>query len=323
MRSMISAGLLAAAVLAATTAAAERTVVEGVMVRVNDRVVTISEFIDRVRQEMAQIPEEMIDGRESEFVQRMLDEIVSELVLMERAEEKRLTVEDSMVDKALDNIREENNLQDDAAWEQALAASGLSIDVLRERYRRTMLMQRAVQGEVRPVDITEEELRLDYEEHKDRYRIPAKVELEQVFLSGEQLGEGEAVRVATGLVERVRSGADLKAEAILAGAELQELGAIPVEDCRQDLRTALEPLAEGEVTDPLVVPGGVQVVRLVQRIPAGYEPFEEVMEQLRRERSAESYEKQTRGLVENLREEYLVEVHDEYLGLVMRRLGGA
>ncbi len=323
MRERFTAGLLAAAVFAPATLAAERSVVEGVMIRVNDRVVTISEFADRVQQELSQIPEEMIDGRQGEFAMRMLDEMVSELVLMERAEEKRLTVEEEMVDKAVDNIREENNLQDDAAWEQALASSGLTIEVLRDRYRRTMLMQRAVQGEVRPVDITGEELRLDYEEHKERYRIPAKVELEQIFLDEESLGQGEAMRIATGLVERVRSGADLKAEATLAGSELQDLGAIPVEDCRPDLREALEGLDEGAVTDPLPVSGGVQVVRLVARIDAGYEAFEDVVEQLRRERSAASYEEQTRGLVEKLRREYLVEVHEDHLDLVMQRLGGA
>jgi parvulin-like peptidyl-prolyl isomerase len=317
------AGWLVVAMLAGGVAAAERTVVEGVMIRVNDRVVTISEFEHRVEQEMSQIPEEMIRGKEADFAERMLNEMVAELVLMERAEEKRLTIDDSTVDKAVENIREENNLQDDAAWEQALAASGLTLEVLRERYRRTMLMQRAVQGEVRPVDITEEELRLDYEEHKERYRVPAKVELEQVFLEDQRLGDGEALKVAAGLVERVRAGADLKAEAILAGSELQDQGAIPVEDCRQDLRSALEGLEAGGITDPLTVSGGVQVVRLVGRIDAGYEPFEDVVEQLRRERSASSYEEQTRGLVEKLREEYLVEVHEDYLDQVLERLGGA
>jgi hypothetical protein len=59
----------------------------------------------------------------------------------------------------------------------------------------------------------------------------------------------------------------------------------------------------------------------VRLIPEGYQPFEEVMPELRRERSAESYESQTRGLVEKLRKEYLVEVHDEYLDQVFAQLG--
>ncbi|MEJ2582153.1 MAG: peptidylprolyl isomerase [Acidobacteriota bacterium] len=199
----------------------------------------------------------------------------------------------------------------------------MSVEALRERYRRTITVQRAVQGEVRPIEITEQELKQQYELEKEKFRVPAMVELEQVFLTSDEAEAADLNRRAQGLVQRVRDGADLKAEATLAGSELQELGQIPVDDCRPDLKRALEPLEEGGVADPLSVPGGVQIVRLVQRIPAGYQPFDEVVEQLRRERSAESYEGQTQGLVQKLRQQYLVEVHREYLDIVFANLGGA
>jgi parvulin-like peptidyl-prolyl isomerase len=186
-----------------------------------------------------------------------------------------------------------------------------------------MLLQRAVQGEVRPVEITEEELRQQYELDKEKFRVPAKVNLEQVYLADDGSDSAGLSRRARGIVDRVRNGADFKAEATLAGAELQELGAIPVDDCRPELKQALEPLDDGGLTDPLIIPGGIQIVRLVQRIPAGYQPFEEVAEGIRRRRSAETYEGQTRGLVEKLKNQYLIEVHQEYLEVVFANLGGA
>jgi parvulin-like peptidyl-prolyl isomerase len=315
--------VVALIVMVVVAGAGERILLEGTLVRVNDRIVTVSEFAERVRQELSQAPQTPTGEELREFVEMLLQEIVNELVLMERATEKRIEVDEQMVDQTIANLREENNLQDDEAWEQALASSGLTIDNLRERYRRTILLQRAVQGEVRPVEITEEELRQQYEEEKDRYLVPAKVELEQVFIPVDDGGSSsaQAEQIARGMVSRVRDGADLKAEATLAGAELQDLGEIPVDDCRADLTQALEGLGDGGVTEPLPVPGGFQVIRLVRRIPEGYQPFEEVMPELRRERSAESYESQTRGLVEKLRKEYLVEVHDEYLDQVFAQLG--
>jgi len=176
---------------------------------------------------------------------------------------------------------------------------------------------------VRPVEITQEELRQQYELDKESYRVPAKVDLEQVFLADNGSNSAELLRRARGIVDRVRNGADFKAEATLAGAELQELGAIPVDDCRPELKQALEPLKDGGLTDPLVITGGIQIVRLVKRIPAGYQSFEEVVEGIRRQRSAETYEDQTRGLVEKLKDQYLVEVHPEYLDVVFANLGGA
>ena len=323
MRNRIVNLVIALMAMVVVAGAGERVLLEGVLVRVNDRIVTVSEFADRVQQELNQVPQTLTGEELHQFVEMLLNEVVNELILMERATEKRLDVNEEMVDQAIANLREENNLQDDQEWEQALISSGLTIDMLRERYRRTILLQRAVQGEVRPVEVTEEELRREYEEKKDRYLVPAKVELEQVFIpvdDGDASG-AQAERTALGMVSRVRDGADLKAEATLAGVQLQELGEIPKDDCRADLVQALEGLDDGAITDPLPVSGGFQIIRLVRRIPEGYQPFEEVMPELRRQRSAESYESQTRGLVEKLRNEYLVEVHDEYLDLVFARFG--
>jgi parvulin-like peptidyl-prolyl isomerase len=323
MRERVIGILVGVLLMVPTVRGAERVTVEGILVRVNERIVTISDFTVRIRQELAQMPAPPSNEELQEFTEMLLEEMVSELVLLERATEKRLTIEDAAVDKALEGLREENNLQDDEAWEQALASSGLTVEALRERYRRSMLLQRAVQGEVRPVEITEEELRQQYELEKEKYLVPAKVELQQIFLPDDATGSAGLERRAQGIVDRARAGADLKAEATLAGSQLQDLGAIPADDCRPELKRALEPLGDGELTDPLTVAGGVQIVRLVQRIPAGYLPFEEVVDSIRRERSAESYQSQTKGLVEKLKQQYLVEVHREYLDIVFANLGGA
>ena len=322
MRKRVTVVLVGVLMMALVAHAAERVVVEGVLVRVNERIVTISEFTERIRQELAQMGAQPNNEELQQFTEMLLNEMVSELVLMERAQEKRLTVEDEMVENALENLRKENNLEDDQAWEEALASAGMTVDALRERYRRSMLLQRAVQGEVRPVEITEEELRQQYEIEKEDFRVPAKVNLEQVYLADDGSNSADLLRRARGIVDRVRSGADFKAEATLAGAELQELGAIPADDCRPELKQALEPLNDGDLADPLVITGGIQIVRLVQRIPAGYQPFEDVVDGIRRQHSAETYESQTRGLVEKLKNQYLVEVHQEYLAVVFANLGG-
>ncbi|MCW8985716.1 MAG: SurA N-terminal domain-containing protein [Thermoanaerobaculales bacterium] len=323
MRERVTVVLIGALMMALVAHGAERVVVEGILVRVNERIVTISDFTERIRQELSQMPTQPNNEELQQFTEMLLNEMVSELVLLERAQEKRLTIEDAQVDAAIENLREENSLEDDEAWEQALASAGMTVEALRERYYRSMLLQRAVQGEVRPVEITQEELRQQYELDKENYRVPAKVNLEQVYLADDGSDSAGLTRRARGIVDRVRNGADFKAEATLAGAELQELGAIPVDDCRPELKQALEPLKDGGLTDPLVITGGIQIVRLVKRIPAGYQSFEEVVEGIRRQRSAETYEDQTRGLVEKLKDQYLVEVHPEYLDVVFANLGGA
>ena len=265
-----------ATVLAVSSVAwgGERQVVEAILVRVNDRIVTISDFRERLEVELSQLPSrpegEELDRIAHQFFQTQVDE----LILLERAREKKLTVDDEMVDKAIAELREQNQLQDDAAFKAALAGAGLTEQALRDRYRHNMLLQRAVQSEVKQTEVTEEELRQRYEANKEQYRVPAKVELEQVFLPVADDGSDrrQVMQTAQGLVERVRGGADLRAEATLAGAEIQELGAIPETDLRVELQEILAPLSDNGLSDPLETAGGVQVVPVgaadPRRVPA-------------------------------------------------------
>jgi len=318
---MVMAGIAAVAV--AVTGSAERIVLEAILVRVNDRIITITDFRDRLQQELSQIPARPEGDELRRYAQDLYDTVVEELVILERAREKQLAIDDTAVDEAIEGLREENNLTDDKAFEEALAGAGLTIEALKNRYRQNMLLHRAVQGEVMPTEITQEEVRRLYEKEIESFKVPPKVRIEQLFFpTAEDEGDSEDVlRRVRGLVSRVRQGSDLTAEATLAGVEVQELGAIPESDLRPDLAAALDGLDEGGVTDPLSVAGGFQVVYLSERVPAGHQPFDEVSEQLRRRLSQEAYISQTRGLVTKLKEEYLVEVHPELLELALADVG--
>jgi len=304
--------------------AADRELVEAILVRVNDRIVTMSDFSERLSVELSQMPSQPRGEELERYAHEVFETLVDELVLLERAREKKLTIDDQMVDNAIAELREQNQLQDDEAWEAALQGAGLTVEGLRERYRHNMLLQRAVQSEVKATQITEEEVRRRYEEEKEQFRVPAKVELEQIFLPIEPDGSNrlQVLRTAQGIVDRVGDGADLRAEAILAGAEIQELGAIPEADLREDLQRLLDPLSEGGLTDPLETAGGFQVIRLVQRIPPGYQPYDEVKEAIRRELSQGAYQDQTKGMVERLKQDYLVEIHEDRLDKVLSELPG-
>jgi parvulin-like peptidyl-prolyl isomerase len=296
--------------------------IEGILVRVNDRVMTVSDFLDRLQSELSQLPSQPTGDELMKYTREVFDTSVDELVLLERAREKKLTIDDEMIDSAMDDLREQNELQDDAAFEAALAGSGLTEEMLRDRYRHNMLLQRAVQSEIKPTEITEEEIRQRYEQEKENFRVPAKVQLEQVFFPVDSTGSSrdQVLRVAEGLVERVRAGNDLRAEATLAGAEIQDLGEIPESDLRPVVQEQLAGLEEGGLSDPVDTSGGFLVIRLIQRIPAGYQPFDEVKEPIRRRLSQEAYRDQTEGMVERLKEEYLVEVYEDRYDALLAEL---
>ena len=310
------------ALLGGLAIAGDRVMVEGILVRVNDRIMTVADFGDRIESELSQMPERPSNAELRKFVRELFDTSVDELVLLERAREKKLIVDDEMVDQAMESLREENQLQEDEAFEAALSGAGLTEEMLREQYRQNILLQRAVQSEIKPTEITEQEVRQRYEEDMGSFRVPAKVELEQVFFQSKSDGSDsrQVKQVADGVVERVRDGNDLQAEATLAGADVQELGGIPVDDLRPVVVEALEGLGESGVTDPVATAGGFLVIRLIRRVPAGFQPFEEVENTIRRQISQEVYKDQTQGMVERLKEGYLVEIHEDRFEAILAQI---
>lgn len=317
VRLILVGAILAAATM--TVADGQREIIDTILVRVNDRIVTVNDFKLRLRQELAQVSP-VPQGKDlRDYTETLFQTIVDEMLMLERAEDKRITVDDAAVDSAIDGLREQNDLMDDDAWATALEGAGMNIDDLRERYRQTILLQRAVQSEVRPTEITVEEVRAAYRAELDLYKIPAKVELEQLFFPVADNGsnEAEVERVARGLIKRVSEGSDLQAEATLAGVEVQELGAIPIADLRSDLRQALDGVPAGGFTLPLMTAGGIQVIHVVEWISEGHQPFADVEVEIKRRMSGTSYQQQTRAFVEGLKEDYLVVIDQQQLDYIL------
>ncbi len=319
-RSKIVTLAIVALLTAAVTVAGQKVLVEGILARVNDRIITISDFKKRLAQEVAQLPKRLTPKEFDTFAHKLFDSMVEQDILLERAAEKKLTVDKKDVDRAIEALKKRNHLTSDQAFKEALKSAGLTEAMLRERYRENMLAQRVLQSEIKPSQITTEELKQIYKKEKDKWRRPEKVHLEQLFfpVSDSAKNRQEELNRVQGLVTRVRHGADLKAEATLAGVAIQDLGEIPVSDLRAQVRDALEGLKNGQITDPISTAGGFQIIRLVKRTPAGYQPFDQVEEQIRREVSQKKYKEQTDGLIESLKKQYLVEVHEDLLEKVLK-----
>ncbi len=311
---------IAALLMAAAAGAGQKVLVEGILARVNDRIITISDFKKRLAQEAAQLPKRLTPKEFDTFAHNLFNSMVEQDILLERAAEKKITVDKKDVDRAIEALKKRNHLTSEQAFKEALKSAGLTEAMLRERYRENMLSQRVLQSEIQPSQITTEELQHVYEKEKDSWRRPEKVHLQQLFFPvAEDAKDRRDVRSrVVGLVTRVRNGADLKAEATLAGVAIQDLGDIPVSDLRAEVRDALAGLKDGQITDPLSTAGGFQVIRLVKRTPAGYMPFDQVKEQIRREVSQKRYREQTDGLIKSLKKQYLVEVHEDLLNKILK-----
>ena len=163
------------------------------------------------------------------------------------------------------------------------------------------------------------ELRQRYDQEKEQFRTPEAVHLEHVVFpvaaDGSDLEAREAE--ARRLVAAARSGQDfltLANDAVAtSGASGGDLGTVNVTDLRDEVRTAVEGLSEGAVSEPFRTSAGIHVVKLVTRIPPKIPPFEDVANQLRERELALRYRDRLRGVVDTLKKRYIVETHPELL----------
>jgi len=157
---------------------------------------------------------------------------------------------------------------------------------------------------------SEQELQAAYDQNKDRLTQPAQYRVSQIFLAA-PYNDAQAVararRQSAELVKRARAaGADF---AGLAREFSQEeasarnggdIGQMTLAQLVPELRPVVQGLSKGQVSDPVQLPGGLHIVKLVDLREAQAPALSDVQEQLRAALRAQRQEQAARAYLEGL-----------------------
>jgi parvulin-like peptidyl-prolyl isomerase len=301
--------LLSLPLVVPRAAAAQTILVDRIVARVNDRMATLSDFErqldDRKQQLIAD--QSMTDAQKQEALASIgrttFADLYEELLLLSRADQLNAHIADSDVQKAIAQTRDRMGLKTDEQFRQALASSGMTEDVLRDRTRRNLLVQEVMGREVQPrLKIDEEELRRFYREHPDDFTDPAALRLIDVVVLDAPATPAAQTETAAAVAERLRAKASPQ-DATKAGtnaSQVVDLGWVQSGDLDADIEKAVWALQPGEVTNPVRGRGGLHVVRVEERRAPKVRPFDEVKEsiqqRLEQERMGAEYRKYLREL---------------------------
>ncbi len=307
--------MLTSIILATAAAAAERHLVEGIVVRVNDRILTTTDIRDRAKEQAAETGKPVAPDQYPALIQEAADE----MCMLERANELKLEVSSEELNAAIQQLREQNHVSDDEAFERQLHDLGLTVEGLRTRVRDNILVSRLLKHELGDLPITEAELRQRFDREKDKFTIGERVHLEHIVLpvAADKSDEAATLAAARRLVAAARAGGDFKAlvqQEVKAGrATGGDLGIVLVTDMRSEVRDAIAKLKTGEISEPFESPAGVHVVQVIERIPPAVRPFKEVEDELRESELAERYRAHLSSVVAELKKRYSVETHPELM----------
>ncbi|MGN6109609.1 MAG: peptidylprolyl isomerase [Kofleriaceae bacterium] len=300
----------------------KKLVVERVVAIVNDSIILASELEARmlpVRGEAMQIADDKErERRLAKLESQVLDEMINEELVVQAAEAAKIEVESSEVQAALDEIKQQNNL-DDAGLAQVLAAQGYTLANYKHDLRRQVLRFRAVNQLVAPkVNITDEDVRARYDQMQRRSDAVSAVSLSHILFklpehpTEQQLAA--AKEKASAALQRLKAGEDFAAVALAVSddAGTKSTGGQLGWFQRGSMQAEWEPIVfsmeKGEVRGPVTGPQGLHVFQVTDVKKSELKPFAEMKEQLSRELRRREMEKQTQTWIEELRKKAYVDI---------------
>lgn len=265
-------------------------------------------YVSEVEEHFENIPEQMRAGMTEEV---LLDQLISQEVLVQEAEKQDITVTEEDIDEELDYA------MDQAGWsseefEEVLAAQGMTKDDLRDLYRVSIVIDELIQQKVLDgIDITRDDVAEFFEQNKEEF-TPSddEVRASHVLISTEQREEEEARAIAEEVVEKVQDGEDFAqlvseySEDPSAEQNEGDLGFFTEDEMVPEFSEAVFSLNEtGEISEPIKTDFGFHVIKLTDMRKEGDEPelddvYDQVEENLLNQKNSEAVEEYIMGLRE-------------------------
>jgi peptidyl-prolyl cis-trans isomerase SurA len=297
--------------------------VDAVVAVINDAIILNSELEVRRLPVLAEA-QQITDPKERErriakLTSQVLDEMINEELMVQAAEAAKIEVESAEVQAALDEVKQQNNL-DDAGLSAALAAQGYTQSNYKQELRRQLLRFRAINQLVAPkVQVTEEDVRARYDAMARRTEQVQAVKLSHMlFKLPEHATEQQlatAKERASKALTRVKGGEEFAKVAAVesdddttktTGGELGwfQRGSM----ANPEWEPVVFAMDKGEVRGPVTGPQGFHVFQVTEVKRSDLKPFADMKEQLSRDLRRREMDKQTQTWVEELRKKAYIDL---------------
>jgi len=309
-------------------AAADVRIVEEIVAKVNNDVITRGEMA-RTRQELeAELRQQGLTGAKLQQAVHdraadVLRDQVDQLLLVQKAKDLNLNV-DSEITKRLAAMQVQSKISDPDKFHDFIREQmGMPFEDFRQQVKNQLLTQRVIGEEVSShVVIPEAEKKKYYEEHKNDFVRDEQVFVQQIFISTEGKTPDQAAaaeKKAKDLVARARKGekfADLAAtnsddlETARIGGEMPPFK-------RGQLLKEIDEIVfkqkKGYITEPIRAPTGFLITRIVDRHEKGLATYEEVENEINERMTGPQMNVKVRTYLTKLRSEAFLEIKPGYV----------
>jgi peptidyl-prolyl cis-trans isomerase SurA len=302
-------------------------VVEEIVARVNNEIITLSEY----QKAEAEIPQEVTEDCQSctpDEIQaeikhdqtNLLRTMIDNLLLQERAKDMGINVDTDVI-KQLDDIRRQNGLDSMEALQKAVESQGIDWVDYQQQMKNQLLRQKVIEQEVSgKMNISPDAVQAFYNAHKQEFVMPEQVVLSEVFLSTEGRTPEEINsirRKAEDLRGRLARGADFTqiAERYSEGQTARDggnLGSFKRGILAPELDEAVFKLNKDQITPVIQTKTGFEILKVDQHYQSGLQPLSKVENQIENRLYMQQMEPALRQYLAQLREESYITIKPGY-----------
>jgi peptidyl-prolyl cis-trans isomerase SurA len=168
------------------------TVVEEIIARVNNSIITHSDYArsrEQLRDEIKQQDPGNADKAFAEKERDVLRDLIDQQLLLEKGKDLGITADTDLI-KKLDEMRKQMNLDSMEELEKAAQSQGISYEDFKQNLRNQIITQKVIGQEVGShLNITKEEEQKFYEEHKSEMEQPEQVRLSEILVAVQKPAE--------------------------------------------------------------------------------------------------------------------------------------
>jgi len=317
------------------------TVVEEIVARINNEIITRTEYTrsrDQLKQEVQQQAPTNADRLFSEKQRDILRDLIDQQLLLQKGKDLGITGDTELI-KKLDEMRKQMNLATMEELEKAAEAQGASYEEFKQNLRNQIITQRVIGQEVGShlAMNKDEELKF-YNEHKDEMQQPEQVRLSEILIAPKTPPptngpDGKPQPPSQAETDAALAAAEAKAQELLAqlrkatsfedlakknsdGPSAKDGGDLSYFKrgvLAKELEDKVFGMKAGEVTDAIRTKQGFVILKVTEHQQAGVPSMKEMEPRIQDALYMQKLQPALRAYLTTLREEAFIDIKAGYI----------
>ncbi len=326
---------------AQTQSAHSDTVVEEIVARINDSIITrddLRKAREQLYTEARQQPDTVAANQTAkEHEKDLLRDLIDQQLLLQKAQELGISADTDLV-KRLDELRKQMHADSMEDLAKAAEAQGISFEDFKQNLKNNILTQKVISQEVGGhLTVSNQEIQQYYNQHQAELERPEQVRLSEILVSTQNPAAVKTESGQTALPEAPSPDAVAKAQAkanqiyemLQKGGNFANLAKqysngptsalggdleyFKRGTLSKDLDNTVFKLQAGQYTEPIRTNQGFVILKVTEHQVGGVPPLKDVQQQIEQQIYVTKMQPALREYLTKLREEAYIDIKPSYI----------